>query len=127
MLERAVAGLYTDEGVKPIPEPTKNKYLERSETKDIVWWRVCDELRSHIAFRRFNLIEFPYPLKGNIDIIFCRNVMIYFDRPTRQKIIDQFTRLLSPGGYLFLSHSENLLGIEHTFKRFDNSVFIKES
>jgi chemotaxis protein methyltransferase CheR len=61
-----------------------------------------------------NLME-PWPMKGLFNVIFCRNVMIYFDRPTQQKLINRFWDFLSPGGYLFVGHSEGLSGVSHKF------------
>ena len=72
-----------------------------------------------------NLAQFPYPMKGPVEIIFCRNVMIYFDTNLRSKIISEFHRILAPGGHLFIGHSENLLGIKHNFKRVGASWFQK--
>ena len=58
----------------------------------------------------------PWPMKGPFDVIFCRNVMIYFDRPTQQKLIDRFWDIITPGGYLLVGHSEGLSGITHRFQ-----------
>lgn len=120
-LERAAAGEYKTKDLEKVPE-NRRHYFQQIDENTI---SVDPNVARLPTFKKFNLINFPYPLSGPIDIIFCRNVMIYFDVPTRQKIIDQFQRLLRPGGFLFLSHSENLLGVTNTFKRFDSSVFQK--
>ena len=99
--------------------------MERSATPEKVWWRVSDRVRERIAFRRFNLVEFPYPLKGNIDIIFCRNVMIYFEHAEREGLVLEIERLLRPGGMLFVGHAETLNGIPHALQRVAPSTFEK--
>jgi chemotaxis protein methyltransferase CheR len=87
---------------------------------------VVDEaLREMVAFRKLNLSKFPFPLKGDLDYIFCRNVMIYFDKELRQQIISEFTRLLRPQGVLVISHSENLMGISQTLKSVQPGVYRK--
>jgi chemotaxis protein methyltransferase CheR len=68
-----------------------------------------ESLRSLITFRRLNLIE-PFPFSGKFDAIFCRNVMIYFDGPTKSDLIDRFIQALNVGGFLYIGHSESLLG-----------------
>lgn len=125
VLERAVQGQYSESHMERIPLALKEKYFTAAPTAKGDVWSVSTELRNLVAFRRLNLVRFPYPLKGPIDIIFCRNVMIYFDLPTRTKVITEMYRLLKPGGYLFLSMSENLLGIAHTFEKFSACVYRK--
>lgn len=121
VLNRALAGHYHEREVEKIAPDKLQKYFDRQGND----FHVRSKISDLVLFKKLNLIQFPYPLKGSFDIIFCRNVMIYFDTPTRAKIIAQFEKLLSPGGYLFLSHSENLLGIDHGLQRFDSSVFRK--
>lgn len=88
-------------------------------------WRVTDNIAARVVYKRLNLAKFPFPLKGGIDIIFCRNVMIYFNRDLRAQIVHEFERLLVPGGHLFLSHSENLLGIDHKLTTRATAVYKK--
>lgn len=125
VLETAVEGVYTDKCVSTVPQAIKTKYMSKQVSNDETFWKVKPEIASHLVFKKLNLVKFPYPLNGPIDIIFCRNVMIYFDKPTRTRIIAEFTRLLAPGGYLILSHSENLLGIENNLEKMGASVFQK--
>ncbi len=73
---------------------------------------VADELKSHCKFARLNLIEPPYPMRGPFDIIFCRNVMIYFDEKTRRLVVESMLNLLKPGGYLFVGSAESLVGMQ---------------
>lgn len=123
VLERAIGGAYPEGAVAKIPSHIRAKYMQRlGKDGD---WQVIEPVRQMLLFKRLNLVEQPYPLKGPFDVIFCRNVMIYFDNPTRQTIVKEFTRLLRPGGYLFLSHSENLLGVDHALEKIGASVFQK--
>jgi chemotaxis protein methyltransferase CheR len=127
-LKRAQDGVYADEDIKKLPQHLRQRYFAQVARDDdalFSHWSVNQELRSLILFKRLNLIEYPYPLKGPLDVIFCRNVMIYFDVPTRQRIIDEMCRVLAPGGFLFLSLSESLLGIQHQLDRSGPSVFRK--
>ena len=122
VLTHATAGVYRSEQLNSVPPLVKQKYLlPVDDTKST--YLIRPEIRSLVLFKKLNLVEFPYPLQGDIDIIFCRNVMIYFDVPTREKIINQFEKLLGSPGYLFLSHSEGLIGINHHLTRHDTSVF----
>ena len=79
-----------------------------------------------IEFGRLNLSVFPYPLKGPLDIIFCRNVMIYFDSDLRSRVLNNMYRLLKPGGHLMVGHAESLTGLVSRFKNVRPSVYIKD-
>ncbi len=126
VLKIALEGVYSPSSVEKMPPVIRNKYLEKLSIDGQHHWKVKQSAMDLVLFRMFNLVQFPYKLKGPVDIIFCRNVMIYFDTPTRDKIIKEFSRLLAPGGYLFLSHSENLIGIDHDLIKVNPSVFKKE-
>jgi chemotaxis protein methyltransferase CheR len=123
VLRRAVEGRYSREALNKVPEATRKKYFQNTGAHE---FEVKSFVREKILYKRLNLIHVPYPLKGPLDIIFCRNVMIYFDVPTRAKIVAEFERLIAPNGYLFLSLSENLMGITHSFERVANSVYRKK-
>lgn len=124
-LRAAQQALYLPKQLEQVPSHYRSKYFQTVQTEKGEQCTLAPTVRSLVTYRRLNLSSFPYPLKGPIDIIFCRNVMIYFDRQLRQKIIDEFRRLLPSGGYLFLSHSENMLGIEHNLQTFATSVYVK--
>lgn len=126
VLKRATDGVYTVESLEKVPEDLRERYFMPVSYNGKTLFKAKKTLSDLLLFKRLNLVEFPYPLKGPIDVIFCRNVMIYFDVETRAKIIQEFYRLLASPGFLFLSHSESLLGVQHSFKRFDTSVFLKE-
>jgi len=124
ILERAKAGLYETERIEPIPLALRNKYLRRQRqgTEDI--YEVGPALREMVIFRYLNLMK-DWPIKGPLDFIFCRNVMIYFDKPTQERLVNRFYDLLAPGGVLFTGHSESLTGIEHTFQYVQPTIYRK--
>ena len=95
------AGAATDEVPKPYLE-----YFTRSGDKVVM----DEEIRSLITFRRLNLMDHPWPFRGQFDAVFCRNVMIYFDGPTKAKLIERFVQQLRPNGWLYIGHSESLIG-----------------
>jgi chemotaxis protein methyltransferase CheR len=108
VLAKASRGEYPVESLENIPDPYC-KYFEKSEDEDSPNITVEREARSLISFRQLNLLE-PWPFKGPFDAVFCRNVMIYFDGPTKAKLIERFTKMVKPGGWLYIGHSESLLG-----------------
>ncbi|HEX30386.1 TPA: methyltransferase domain-containing protein [Candidatus Poribacteria bacterium] len=107
-----------------IPHEIISKYFSRSKGESGICYKVKDEIRSMVRFARLNLME-SWPMKGPFDVIFCRNVMIYFDDPTRERLVNRFWRLLRPGGYLFVGHSESLTSLEHPFQYVQPAVYRK--
>jgi chemotaxis protein methyltransferase CheR len=115
VLNIAKKGQYGPESVKTIPPVVLGKFLTKSQAeKGGFIYTMKPEVRRLISFRRFNLMD-PMPYKGPMDLIFCRNVMIYFDRETIAELIEKFYNLLEEGGYLFIGHSESLSGLTHKF------------
>jgi chemotaxis protein methyltransferase CheR len=108
VLEKAALGIYPSQLVRPVPPALKVKYLMRSREPGSDRVRVVPELRRLIEFRRLNFMDQDYGLSEKVDAIFCRNVIIYFDRPTQQRILAKLTHHLEPGGYLFVGHAETL-------------------
>ncbi len=127
VLERAIEGIYDSKEVSKLSQARLKRYFKEISVENEIRWKVSDQLQKHVLFKKLNLVRIPYPLKGPFDVVFCRNVMIYFDQETRQRIVSEFQRLLRPGGYLFLSLSENLLGITHSMLRHSSSVYQKEA
>lgn len=125
VLDIAKRGVYGPERVKDIPVQALSKYFTRQDSgRGEKLYKVNDEMRQLISFRRFNLMD-PLPFKGPLDLIFCRNVMIYFDRETIASLIDKFHRVLGRGGYLFIGHSESLSGLKHSFKYVEPCIYQK--
>ena len=102
----------TAERVIPVPDPLKRKYLLKSKDRDRGLVRIVPELRQMVCFRRLNFMDDDFGFREMIDVIFCRNVIIYFDRPTQTRLLNKFYRQMVPGGYLFMGHSETLHGLD---------------
>ena len=108
VLARACMGIFKSEVVRPVPQNLRSKYLMRSRDPGSDLVRVVPELRAKIEFRRVNFMDPDHGLPERPEIIFCRNVIIYFDRPTQVRVLEKLARQLMPGGYLFAGHSESL-------------------
>ena len=106
ILARAEAGIYPAELFERLPADVR-PWLKTEPTGNRAELRISDDLRRLLSFKRLNLIE-KWPMSGPFDVIFCRNVFIYFDTPTKAAILDRFVALLQPGGFLYLGHSESL-------------------
>lgn len=117
VLEYAARGVYTAEQAAPIPPALLHRYFLQGRGSNAGRVRAKPELQNLIRFRHLNLMDNPWPLHGPFDAIFCRNVIIYFDRETQQQLIARFARLLRPDGYLILGHSESVhdpgIGLQH--------------
>lgn len=127
-LAQAEGGVYATDRVGPVPKGLKAKYLVRAPDpagKGVEHFGIADHLRAHVAFRRLNLAQLPYPMKGPFDVVFCRNVFIYFDQPTRQRIVSAIEALMRPSGLFLLGHTETLNGIATRLKMIRPSVFQK--
>lgn len=111
VLDKAFKGIYRQERIDGVQPALRQKYFMRSRDRDRKLVRVAPELRAQVRFRRLNFMDADYDLRRPLDIIFCRNVIIYFDRPTQQRLISRFCKHLRPGGYLFMGHSETLSGL----------------
>jgi chemotaxis protein methyltransferase CheR len=112
VLEHAQRAIYKSELLKPVPAELRRKYVMRSKDRASPLQRIVPELRDLVEFRRLNLMDSDFGIEEAVDVIFCRNVIIYFDAPTRAGLLDRFQRQLRPGGYLFLGHSETLNGVD---------------
>jgi len=108
VLAKAKLGIYSLEAVRPVPRSLQHKYFMRSRDPESELVRVVPELRQRVEFRRLNFMEEDFCLAEKADVIFCRNVLIYFDRPTQEKILQKLTRYLLPAGYVFVGHAETL-------------------
>lgn len=125
VLARAARGAYTEEQVQTVPKDMASKFLDRAMEDGDRLYKVRPEIRSLIQFKRFNLMTPTFPFKRGFDFIFCRNVMIYFDKPTQQVLINKFFGALADGGYLLIGHSESLTGVQHRFKYMQPTIYKK--
>ncbi len=104
-LGQARGGSYPSSRVAELPPAWRGAYLERTGEDE---WTVTNELRRSVLFKRLNLMNEQYPFKGQFDVVFCRNVMIYFDVPTRRTLVDRIYRYMKKDGWFFVGHSEAL-------------------
>jgi chemotaxis protein methyltransferase CheR len=124
VLTRAARGTYGEEELEPVPKSLRRQYLEPAGADEGgPRWTVTARLRERIVFHRLNLADRPYPMKGPLDAVFCRNVMIYFDRAMRAGLVGEVERLLRPGCHFFIGHSETLSGIESHLRSVRPSVY----
>jgi chemotaxis protein methyltransferase CheR len=122
-LADARRGEYSIDKLTAIPRSLLLRHFQRDEGLSGTY-RVREEVKQHVVFRRLNLSQPPFPMRGPLDIVFCRNVLIYFDLPVRQRLLAAISGLLRPGGWLFLGHTETLTGITTGFRMARPSVFV---
>ncbi len=123
VLKTAKRGVYTRERIEPIPASWKAKYFKKYKDENFA---VCDEIKNEVIYRKFNLIEKKFPFRRKFHTIFCRNVMIYFDKQTKCELVEKFHEYIEPGGYLFVGHSESLEREKTRFKYVRPAVYRKE-
>jgi chemotaxis protein methyltransferase CheR len=117
----AAEGVYAAERFKGVPtERVRNWFRQPAGRPGFS--EASDELKQLITFKQLNLLD-PWPMKGPFDIIFCRNVVIYFDKDTQRKLFDRMADLQEPGGWLFIGHSENLLNVTRRYKLVGRTVY----
>ena len=124
VLVKAKEGAYNAESVRDIPPQTLQRHFERVRDGAGDRWVAREHLRSVIRFGKLNLMG-EWPMKGPFDAIFCRNVMIYFDRETQERLVQRFSRLLAPDGYLFVGHSETLHSMQHDLRYVAPAAYAK--
>ena len=125
VLEKAQEGSYAADHLADVdPKYLKNYFMHESNEKGD-FYRVKDQLKSVIYFRRLNLLQDEYPMKKKFDIIFCRNVIIYFDRETQKKLFEKYHKYLKDDGYLLIGHSENITSITDKFTLAGRTIYRK--
>jgi chemotaxis protein methyltransferase CheR len=124
VLRKAQSGVYESSKLAEIPDRTRKRFF-RPCPHDPDRFEVRDNLKQIISFRRLNLSLPPFPMQGPMDVIFCRNVMIYFDDEVRAKLVLEAHRLLRNGGYLLVGHSESLTGLKHPFAPVGPAIYQK--
>ena len=128
VLRLASQGVYTRKQVASIPPALLSTYFKREQERhsDEPHYAADESLRSLLTFARLNLATPPYPMKGPLDVILCRNVMIYFDNAVRSRLLAECERLLRPGGILMVGHAESLSGMLTGLHRLEPSVYVKK-
>lgn len=123
VLRTAEEGVYPLERLDRLGAARMQRFFVRGTGNDANTARVRPELRALVTFRRINLLDPTWPVRGGFDAIFCRNVMIYFDKPTQARILHRFAPLLRPEGLLFVGHSESLFHVADTFRLRGKTVY----
>ena len=120
MLDRGKSGVYADADVDTIPASYRKRWVtEKDRTIEM-----DETLKQLISFKRLNFLD-PWPVKGPFDLIFCRNVVIYFDKDLQRVLFNQFANVLKPDGWLYIGHSENLHGISDRFVPAGRTIYRK--
>lgn len=127
VLEAARRAVYDSDKIAPVPMPIRRKYLLRSRDRESGTVRIVPELRSLVRFRRLNFLESDFGLRETMDVVFCRNVIIYFDKPTQEAILCRIARHVTPGGYVFMGHSETLFGLRVPLVQVAPTVYRKQA
>jgi chemotaxis protein methyltransferase CheR len=125
VLQKAKDAIYTEEQIQPVPADYRSKYLRRGKGEQSSLVRICPALRSTVSFHRLNFMQEDYGVRDLFHVIFCRNVLIYFDRATQEAVINKLCRNLIPGGFLFIGHSESLSGLQVPLVSAGQSCFRK--
>jgi len=123
VLAEAEAGVYDEEKMAGVPAPMRARYFDRTEVEGQPVFRARRELRDMIVFKRVNLSQPPFPMRGPMSVILCRNVMIYFDEPVRRALIEEFCGLLGPDSFLIVGKSESLTAAGDLLDRAGTSTY----
>ena len=123
ILQKAASAIYKEDRIINIPLELKRKYFLRSKDREQKTVRVTKELRSYTKYSRLNFMDTSYNLPEMFDVIFCRNVLIYFNRETQEQVINKLCIKLKSGGYLFIGHSESILGMNLPLEQIKPTIF----
>ncbi len=124
ILHKAARAVYEEEKIATIPVEFRRKYLLRSKDKAKRLVRIVPELREKVSFRRLNFMD-NFQFREKMDLIFCRNVMIYFDKKTQHELVGKFCNHLEPGGHLFIGHSESLSGTGLPLRQLAPATYVR--
>lgn len=123
VLKKAELGVFEKEKVDAIPISLQRKYLLKSKDPNKQLYRFIPPVRNQIQFSRINFLENDYNVPNNLNVIFCRNVLIYFDKPTQEKVLNKLANKLEYGGYLLLGHSETIMGLKLPLERVASTIY----
>ncbi len=125
VLGRAMEATYDEQQIMPVPMPLRKKYLLRGRGDSDGLVKISPEVRQYIRFGHLNFLSQSYGIRDRFDVIFFRNVMIYFDRATQQQIVSKMCRILNPGGWLFTAHAETLHGLDLPLEPTATAVYVR--
>ena len=123
ILQKAASAIYKEDRIINIPLELKRKYFLRSKDREQKTVRVTKELRNYTKYSRLNFMDSSYNLPEMFDVIYCRNVLIYFNRETQEQVINKLCLKLKSGGYLFIGHSESILGMNLPLEQIKPTIF----
>jgi len=124
-MDAAMEGIYPEARLDDVPPGMKKRFFQRGIGSQEGRFRVKAELRNRMSWHLMNLFQDAYPFDKKFHVIFCRNVMIYFDKPSQELLVQRMSRLIKPGGYLKVGHSESLAGIHHPLQTVRPAVYRK--
>ena len=119
MLNKGKSGIYNTQSIEDLPTVFKKRYISKRSATEV---SLNQEVQQQISFKQLNLLK-GWPMKGPFDVIFCRNVMIYFDKPTKLNLINNYADILRPSGRLYIGHSESLLGDQKRFRLLGQTIY----
>lgn len=125
VLELARQGIYEGGRLDSVSEEWLRRYFQRGLRDWEGRFRVKADLRARVRFHHLNLLQRDYPFAEPFQVIFCRNVMIYFDRPTQEELVARLAEMITPGGYLMVGHSESLSGVKHSLRLVQPAIYLK--
>lgn len=123
VLDFAAKGIYDQDRLKGVKQEWLKRYFQKGEKQMDGYFRVRPEISRKLQFQRLNLFQASFPWKQKFQVIFCRNVMIYFDRETQQELVGRLSQFLVPGGYLMIGHAESLAGIRHPYNSIKPAIY----
>ncbi|MDR3437177.1 protein-glutamate O-methyltransferase CheR [Telmatospirillum sp.] len=126
VLTTATEAIYPLDMISPVPTAMCRRYILKCRDPDRPCFRISPRIRSMVQFGRLNLMDDRYPIEDDWDVIFCRNILIYFDKATQEAVVRRLTEHLRPGGYLFVGHTESVAGFTLPLQPVANSVFRKK-
>jgi chemotaxis protein methyltransferase CheR len=123
VLERAAGAIYPAEVLERVPEAMRRRFFLRGVGARVGFVRVRRDVRELVTFRHLNLLDESWPIRTRFDLVFCRNLLMYFDRPTQARLVPRLERMLAPQGLLVLGHAENLLGLATDMRRVTSTIY----
>ncbi len=126
VLKTAKQGIYPSAMLTPVPSALRNRYTMQSSDRSLELSRIVPELRARVMFGRLNLMDHNYALDRDMDVVFCRNILIYFEKATQSDVLRRLCDHLRPGGYLILGHSETLSGFDLPVSSIGTTIFRRE-
>ena len=125
VLSTGERGVYSNDSLSKVPQEQLRRFFKKGTGENKEFFQAIQQIRNMILFRQLNLTSEKFPLRGPLDAIFCRNVIIYFDSQTKTKLIGKYSQLLGNDGYLFMGHSESLIAMKEKFNYIHNTVYQK--